>query len=75
MSIPVGNDIIEDVNHFLVIELFLTANKRQIVKATVKSYCDFTKCMFEFIFTSTYVTHVVKFLLEFMTGTKRHGMI
>lgn len=44
MSIPIGSDIIEDVNHFLVIELFLIANKGQVVKATVKSYCDFTKC-------------------------------
>lgn len=43
MSIPIVSDIIEDVNHFLVIELFLIANKGQVVKATVKSYCDFTK--------------------------------
>lgn len=39
MSIPIVSDIIEDV-----IELFLIANKGQVVKATVKSYCDFTKC-------------------------------
>lgn len=38
MSIPIVSDIIEDV-----IELFLIANKGQVVKATVKSYCDFTK--------------------------------
>lgn len=43
MSFPIVSDIIEDVNHFLVIELFLIANKGQVVKATVKSYCDFTK--------------------------------
>lgn len=43
MSIPIVSDIIEDVNHFLVIELFLIANKGQVVKATVKGYCDFTK--------------------------------
>lgn len=43
MSIPYVSDIIEDVNHFLVIELFLIANKGQVVKATVKSYCDLTK--------------------------------
>lgn len=44
MSNPIVSDIIEDVNHFLVIELFLIANKGQVLKATVKSYCDFTKC-------------------------------
>lgn len=44
MSIPIVSDIIEDVNHFLVIELLLIANKGQVVKAKVKSYCDFTKC-------------------------------
>lgn len=44
MSNPIGSDIIEDVNHFLVIELFLIANKGQVVKATVKSYCDNTNC-------------------------------
>lgn len=43
MSIPIVSDIIEDVNQFLVIELFLIANKGQVVKATVQSYCDFTK--------------------------------
>lgn len=44
MSIPIVSDIIEDVNHFLVIDLFLIANKGQVLNATVKRYCDFTKC-------------------------------
>lgn len=44
MPILIVSDIIEDVNHFLVIELLLIANKGQVVKPTVKSYCDFTKC-------------------------------
>lgn len=44
MSFPIVSDIIEDVNHFLVIAHFLIANKGQVVKATLKSYCDFTKC-------------------------------
>lgn len=44
MSIPIVSDITEDVNHFLVIELFLIANKGQVLNATVKRYSDFTKC-------------------------------
>lgn len=36
MSIPIVSDIIEDVNHFLVIELFLIANKRPSCKSHSK---------------------------------------
>lgn len=73
------------MNHFLVIELFLTANKGQVVKAKKKviatlqnvesKRADLNK--HRMVCFNLFVPRrmLVKCLLEFMTGTQRHGMI